>query len=192
MKIKVYTTRYWFKKDLPFIIECVSKSGVTPEIEVKKISLPKVPTEIDHDGAVRPDWTWLKANVFEPGLHSCLHITTKERNRLGLTHPNPKSRLGGSYNVDNDNVLDFLVIADKGRKAPGYSFDQFTRIFFHELAHGFDHWSFGIPNINVHHFDYDLKQIHNIFALYDFNQMSLRQLLKVALREWVKRLRDKM
>jgi len=135
-----------------------------------------------------PDWEWLRENVFDPGYSAvCLHITRKERDRFGL-QISPTQALGGSYHVDQDNVLDFLVIADKGFKAIGYPFDNFTRIFLHELAHGFDHWSFGWPNVNVHHFDYDLKQIHNIFALYDYDKMSITRTLRMVLIEIIKRL----
>lgn len=179
MKIKVYTTNYWFAKNIPYIAECVSKSNATPKFEIEEIDLPKLPIV---DGA--PDWSWLRANLFEAGYNAvCLHISHKERDQLGLS-----SSLGGLYHLDSDNVLDFLVIADKRSKATGYSFNDFTRIFLHELAHGFDQWTFGYPNVNVHQWDYEHKNIHNIFALYNYDRMSITRTLRMVLLEVIRRL----
>lgn len=193
MRVKIYTTKYWFQENLPYIASRVKLAGVEVDFQVTEIELPrKVPT-YSRDGGIFIDWTWLKANVFEPGYDAvCLHITSKESRKLGLQHPDFGMILGGAYNADSDNVFDFMIVADQGNQTPGYpSFDTFTRIFLHELAHGFDHWTHGYANANVHHYDYDLKEIHNIFNLYNYRTMSLTRLLKVALVELIKRLVSK-
>lgn len=166
LKIALYTTSNtdWSFEEASESLKYIEKTEGLTGVSIKrfKVKLPKkVPIVKDSDGDNRLDFNWLKDNVFtESGYNVyALHISRYERGKLGIS-----KRLGGFYNTNRgDNSMEFVVIANKGHKARGYPFSEFTRIFLHELAHGFDHWTKGYPNITTHHYDYDLKQIHLVY-----------------------------
>lgn len=177
MKLKtlIYTTdkTLWVKRDFEAIASIVKNAPdvILEEIKVVYFKLPKkVPTYKAEDGGVYIEWNWIRANC--PALSNntrCLHISTAERKRLGLKHPNPSSELGGAYNRDSDSVFDFVVVADKNTK----SYDgmtSFVRIFCHELSHGFSHFR-GVVDY-THVYDYSLKNIKGIFYTHSFTMWN--------------------
>lgn len=160
----IYTTnrKRWVKALLPSIYKVILRAkGVTVEdFEIIEIELPDVvPTYFDRlFGGTFIEWDWLRANYKTEGNILCLHISPKERDRIGLKHPTAKN-LGGVYDRNiGDTTLDFVVIAD--------SKSEFDRVFLHELSHGFAHWS-GVAD-QTHHYDYDLHDIQSIYDTFDF------------------------
>lgn len=196
LKTKIYTTSdpEWVKDNLPYIQQQLGKAKnlVVEDIVVERIKLDNMPTIKNGDGDNIPDWSWLKKNIFESGYNAvCVHISSTERRKFDLA-----AKYGGYYNWENDDVIECYITVNKSRNnAYGYDFDNFTRIFIHELCHGFDVWTHGKPNINVHHWDYDLKKIHELPAEYDFNRMPILvtvNLMKALLIKIIERLTMKL
>lgn len=182
LKTLIYTTNktFWIEDEFAKIIATLRRArGVEVQpFNVRYIKLPKeVPTYVN--GGTYIQWSWIKENCPADGHNAvCLHISTRERKRLGLKHPNPDSELGGVYNRDADSVFDFVVIADKGRK----SYDgmtAFERIFIHEISHGFSHWRSVFDF--THLYDYTLKNMKGLFDFHDFTLWNkLRAQLQLA------------
>lgn len=166
----IYTTNksLWIKRDFADIIKILlCAPGVIVEpFTVKYFPLPaEVPTY--KKGGTYIDWKWLKANCPALGHNAvCLHISERERTRLGLKHPDQDVELGGVYNKDSDNVFDFVVIADEYSRSYG-GMTAFVRIFVHELSHGFSHFR-GVTDF-THIYDYKLKNIKSIFYTHSFS-----------------------
>jgi hypothetical protein len=165
----IYTTNpsRWIEHDFPEITRAIHRTkGVTVHsFTVQTITLPQsVPTYSTPDGGRYVDWQWIRER-FPAGDHNavCLHISQKERDQLGLLHPDPSMRLGGVYSNDRDPVFDFVVIADYSR--------EWVRIFLHELSHGFAHWT-GVPD-RTHEYDYERKDVPAIFRTYSFEVWTL-------------------
>lgn len=176
LKTIIYTTSrsFWIEKHFEEIYQTIKRTaGVEcAPFVVRLLTLPsKVPTYVATSGGVFIDWKWLKANLPAGDKNAlCLHITSAERNRLGLKHPTPGASLGGVYNRDSDSVFDFIVIADQRGKSYG-GMSAFTRIFLHELSHGFAHWQ-GVSDL-THTYDYNLKDIKGLFAVHNFNPWKI-------------------
>lgn len=174
LKTKIYTTlrASRLQKHFDFIYSTLAKTqGLTLKpFEVIEIELPdSVPTY--RDGGVFIDWDWIKKNYPAGDANAvCLNITRKERDRLGLEHPDPNTGLGGVYNNDPDGVFDFVVIADERNKSYG-GMTEFQRIFLHELSHGFYHWR-GAQDF-THTWDYLMKNMAAPFlSQHDFTRWN--------------------
>lgn len=191
MKLKtiIYTTNrnFWIKRDFEQIYATIKQApGVTvEEFEVRYFKLPKeVPTYVN--GGTYIEWDWIRKNCpVEDHNARCLHISTAERRRLGLKHPNPGSNLGGVYSRDDDSVFDFVVIADKRGKSYGGMTD-FERIFIHELSHGFSHFR-GATDY-THTWDYELKNMRGLFRLHTFESRNALYEQLAKLQEQLKTL----
>lgn len=192
LRVKIYTTSKgsWVEDRIPWIKKQLEKArNLTTSIEVKKIILDELPIIFDKEYQV-PDWKWLKQNIFEPGYDIVgLHLNSVDKEKFGLD-----DRLGGYYHYELDDILDFYIVANEKTKASGYDFDGFSRIMIHEICHGFDSWKYAKPNVNVHHWDYELKKIHELPATYDFNYMPILNtinLIKSALVRIIQLLMNK-
>jgi len=180
LKTIIYTTSrsFWIKELFENIYKVIgrAKAVTVHDFEVEYFTLPKnVPTVTRSNGGVYIDWDW-----FEKTLHRkennavCLHITRRERAKIGMKHPTPGKSLGGVFNKDNiDQLFQFVVIAD-GPKA-------FERLFLHELSHGFAFWKRAIDY--THTWDYVIKQIAGIFYTYDFSRWDVLMFKIKQLRE---------
>lgn len=166
----IYTTnREEFIEDgLPKIHSYIRKAkGVTiGDFVIEEIDLNAVPTVQKVRNGIEYtdlDWDWVRATYPANGNFSCLHISRKERDRIGLTHSNGRSKLGGRYDRNiGDHSMEFLVIANY--------LDDFIRLFLHELSHGFSHWS-GVSD-RTHVFEDSGNYIGDIYASYDFTKWN--------------------
>ena len=187
LKTVVYTTSrtLWIENDFRAIYKTLKRAGsvdVEP-FDVGFVELPKEVPLVERNGGVYIDWGWLKAFLPTTNHNAvCLHISRLERDKLGLRHPNPKLSLGGVYNVDSDDVFDFVVIADK-RDTSYDEMTGFERLFIHELSHGFAHW-LGMED-KTHHFDYDLKDIKGIYKTYNFRDWGIQKAIVGILQKAV-------
>jgi len=173
LKTIIYTTskNLWIKRDFEAIYDTLKKaSGVTVhDFDVVYFDMNHDLVSVkESDGGTRIDWDWMSWHCPAKGHNAvCLHISTEDREKLGLRHPDPKQKLGGSYNRNTgDDTLDFVVIADRG----GRSYDDmssFERIFIHELSHGFSHWR-GVVDY-THLWDYTFKNIKDLYLTHDFS-----------------------
>ena len=193
LKTIIYTTSkdLWIKRDFDKIYESLKKTrGITvAPFEVRYIKLPENVPIYTH-GGVYINWDWLRQNCPPEGNNNvCLHISTSERDKLGLKHPDPKMLLGGVYNNgDKDPVFDFVVIADKnGRSYSGLT--EFERLFIHELSHGFAERLSVIDY--THLWDQESLDIRNVFWTYDFTKWNnLVEELKKAITRLMNSLKD--
>lgn len=166
----IYTTSksQWIERDFESIYETLRKvRGMTfKPFTVRTIELPdNVPTY--KSGGVYISWDWIREHCPADGHNAvCLHITDRQRDELGLKHPDPEKTLGGVYDRrDGDNSLDFVVIADKSDRSYG-GMTGFERIFIHELSHGMTHWLGKIDY--THTWDYVVKNVKAAYFTYDF------------------------
>jgi hypothetical protein len=168
LRTVIFTTSDgWIERDFAALYKAIRnthKVDVLP-FTVVKVQLPDtVPTY--EDGGTYIAWDWIKQHYPADGHNAvCLHLSARERERLGLKHPDPNSSLGGCYHIDKDNVLDFVVIANKSSRAYN-GMTGFERIFLHELSHGFAHWT-GVTDY-THTWDYVLKDMRAAFTSYSF------------------------
>lgn len=185
----IYTTdrTLWIKRDFEQIYADVRQApGVeVKEFTVRYIKLPDVVPTYTRGGTYI-DWDWMKKNCPADGHNAvCLHISTAERKRLGLKHPNPKSNLGGVYNRDADAIFDFVVVVDKRGMSYG-GMTAFERIFIHELSHGFSH--FRSVTDYTHTWDYDLKNMRGLYRLHSFVKYNSLVMQVISLAEQLKML----
>lgn len=184
----IYTTnkKLWVERDFGEIYSTLKRATgveVVP-FTVKYKKLPSnVPTYTETDGGVYIDWVWIKEHYPALGRNAvCLHISTEERARLGLKHPTAGSALGGAYRVDDDNIFDFVVIADEYGMALYGGLTAFTRIFLHELSHGFSQWR-SVKDM-THTYDYTLRDIQGIYSTHSFEMWNklVSQLATITLQ----------
>lgn len=176
LKLKIYTTysEHWMRKDLDFIVDIVSGTpGVTSVVyDIESVDFKQPDMYIDGDDDQKITWAWFKKHLSNKaradGFNAiCLHTNKSTKRRWGI-----EDWLGGFYYTDrNDDVFDFVVIANKGERARYYPFSEFTRIFLHELSHGFDHWQHEYPNAYTHFYDYELRAIDRVYK----NEHDMRQ-----------------
>lgn len=172
-KTLIFTTSktHWFKKDFADIqrVQEQSKGVVIEGYDVKTISIRELPTEKGSDGKVRPSWIWFKHNLTAKAQgysHVILHISKAERKAFGISE-----NLGGTYQADSDNIIEFWMCADKGDRAKYYKGkSEFWRIFLHESAHGSERFLIGKDSQLVHHYDYVLHDIHGLYKLFDWTK----------------------
>lgn len=163
---------------LPFIMEQLNKTpGRTVEmIDVVSITPPEPMTIKDSDGDVRIVWDWFERTFTEKseGYNVvCFHFTPYYKNKWGLS-----PRVVGTYRNDPNDTFEFWVAANPTQDARYYDFDEFTRIFLHEWAHGDSHFA-GVPEEwkpvdYVHHYDYELHAIHTIPFDYTKHNVQLK------------------
>lgn len=167
----IYTTskKHWFK---PFIedikeIQEQSKGLIADVYDIRTIELKSIPVEKRSDGVVRPSWSWFKKELTENAkgyTQVALHISEKERNKFGISR-----NIGGTYNNDNDTIIEFWFCANEGDKAKNYKGKtEFWRRFLHESSHGSERFLLGQDSELTHHYDYNLHAIHDIYKLYDW------------------------
>ena len=169
----IYTTakakggEFWFERTFPEIYRVIARAKAVEVAPFTVREIGGLPDEVPtytSDGTYI-DWDWLKRNCPSDGHNAvCLHISEEERERFGLKHPNG-GPLGGVYHTDPDGVFDFVIIAD--------SRSEFTRLFTHELSHGFAHWT--VASDQTHYYDYVLRNVPAAFPTYNFTDWSLRK-----------------
>lgn len=172
------TTTGWIEDNLPFIKSTLnmSKGRTVEDIVVETISPPSPKTHTGNDGKTRISWDWF-TEFFEEKAEGydvvVLHFTEHYRSKWGIS-----SSISGSYKSDSGNRYKFWVCADKHSRRKGYWFDNFTRIFLHEWAHG-DGYIVPIPDQKeyVHDMDYEKTSVHRIFSSLDFTRYNLEQQL---------------
>lgn len=189
LKTIIYTTSKssWIKNDFDKIYRTLRKTrGITVnDFEMRYLKLPEnVKTYTELNGGTYIDWQWLKENLPNQNHNAiCLHISSRDRERLQLKHPNPGAFLGGAYHRDSsDSKFWFIVIADPNRISYN-NMSEFERLFLHELSHGFSFWRGGVDF--THFFDYTLKDMRAIFLTHDFTLWN-------SLVEKIKRLQEKV
>ncbi len=146
----------------------------------------KLPTVKDSDGDVILDWKFLKKLC--PALHHNavgFHFTPKERIKWGV-----KRSLNGSYHRDLDNVLDFWVCADPGKKAKHYPYSEFLRLVLHELSHGDVHWTSSDRDL-VHDWDYSKRRIHDLPATINYEPRNKLVSTLAKLNDELEKLEDR-
>lgn len=161
----IYTTnkKGMAQKGLSKIVSYIlkAKNVTVGDIVFKEVDLGVVPTVTKTRNGISyvdVDWGWFIKTFPANGNFSCLHISRKDRDRIGLTHSNGKSKLGGRYNRNiGDTSMEFIVIAD--------SLTTWIRIFLHELSHGFSHW-LGIKDL-THIFEDAGNFIGDLYASFD-------------------------
>lgn len=169
MEIKgtIYTTnrKSFVESAIPEIVKHIklAKGVKVREFTIAEIKLPKdVPTVIRERGGISYvdiDWGWFKKTFPANGSVSCLHLSRADRDRIGLTHSNGKSKLGGRYSRNiGDTSMEFIVIANYIK--------DFSRLFLHELSHGFAHWT-KVYDL-THTFEATGGFIGNLYSTYDF------------------------
>lgn len=176
---------YWFERYFKRIYQTIktAKNVDVLPFEIMYIApFEKVDTRIDSDGDRKIDWHWYYNHIttyaVKGGFNNiCYHITEKERDRLTLA-----KNIGGVFENDNDDILEFYIIADKGdyssryRKTFAPDVTEFERIFLHEKLHGYvsktdkkktmyfvDGESYDI----THYHDYVLNNVHKGYTLID-------------------------
>jgi len=175
----IYTTnkKSFIVQSLGAIVGFIKKAkGLTVgDINVISVDLDSAPTVIKTRNGISyvdVDWDWFIKTFPANGNFSCLHISRKDRDRIGFTHSNGKSKLGGRYNRNiGDTSMEFIVIAD--------NVTDFIRIFLHELSHGFSHWT-GVKDL-THAFEDLGNYIGNLYQTYDFTKWNLLKSLANAL-----------
>lgn len=194
-KAKIYTTASWewYEKDFTKIKETLCKARGVEDVwfSVQKISIDDFGTYVPNFiHPTRVNWAWLKAHIFE-NTHDMeiLHLNYAERDKLGMVHPDLHSGLGGEYDVDKDDIIDTLVIAEMGQMAYGYTnLSEFARVFIHEACHGFAHWTQNNAMGMVHYYDdpnagrYDLLSLP---ATFDFRPHTWLTQIVGLLKEMV-------
>lgn len=186
LKTIIYTTSKVPQRDLDAIKDTLA---YTKGVSVEKFTVVKVPSLTEAptytDGGTFIKWDWLK-DAFPAGDHNavCVHLTPRERDLIGLKHPDTNALLGGVYHMDPDGVFDFVVIADH-RQMSYDGMSEFERIFLHELSHGFYHWR-GVEDY-THLWDYVIKSMRAPYMTHDF---TLWNQLKDRLQALQKRLAD--
>jgi len=181
----IYTSnrKSFVTRSLVTIIPFIKKAkGLTVgDIKTVEIKLDTVPTVIKTRNGISytdVDWDWFIKTFPANGNFSCLHISRKDRDRIGLTHSNGKSKLGGRYNRNiGDTSMEFIVIAD--------NMADFIRIFLHELSHGFSHWT-GVKDL-THAFEDAGNYIGNIYETFNFYKWNLLKALAEKLTLLVKK-----
>lgn len=169
-RVCIFTTskNSWFKDELADIqrVQQLSK-GVTYEYEIRTIALTKIPLDTRADGSKRPSWKWFKLKLTDQAkgyTQVTLHLSVAERNKFGISR-----HLGGTYNDDNDNVIEFWFCADKGQKAKHYKGkSEFWRRFLHESAHGSERFLIGKDSELTHHYDYVLHDLEGLYKRFDW------------------------
>lgn len=153
-------------------VQSQSKGLTIEGYDVETITLKELPTEKGKDGKVRPSWVWFKKNLTEKAKgynQVVLHISKAERKAFGISES-----LGGTYQADSDNIIEFWMCANKGAKAKHYKGkSEFWRIFLHESAHGSERFLIGPVSQLVHHYDYVLHDIDGLYALFDWSKWTL-------------------
>lgn len=168
----IFTTakRHWFANEFADIksIQEQSKGLIAETYDVVTTSLKDLPTEKGEDGKVRPSWVWFKNNLTKEAkgyTQVVLHISKRDRRKFGISES-----LGGTYNADNDNVIEFWMCADEGAKTKHYEGkSEFWRVFLHESAHGYERFLVGPKSQLVHHYDYVLHDIDGIYKLFNWS-----------------------
>lgn len=176
-KTLIYTTSkdHWFMSDFVDIakMQLQSNALTIERYDAETIKIKDLPIEKGNDGKVRPSWVWFKKNLTEKAVAQgynqvVFHMSKKERARFKISES-----LGGTYMADKDNVIEFWMCADKGAKAKHYKGkSEFWRIFLHESAHGSERFLIGPTSQLVHHYDYVLHDIHNIYTLFDWSKWT--------------------
>ena len=184
IKTLIYTTSStdWFSPDFPQIRSYVNQAkGIEQSvIDVQKITLPQsVPTTIDRDGDRKPSWDWFAEAFTEPARERgynavCWHLTRAEQRALGLTGYN------GTYRDDPDDVMEFMVVCDKGQKTRHYPYSEFLRLFLHEQGHGVERWLYGRGQNLVHEYDYERRAVHEVYGQFDATWWNLRKGIATA------------
>lgn len=190
MKLKtiIYTTSrsQWIKAEFSKIYSTLKRTRGVQVYDFKTVyfRLPGyVPLERRSNGGVYIDWDWFKKNLPKENNNAvCLHISRRERDKIGMKHSSPGKSLGGVYDKNSTDAFRFVVIADRyGESYAGMS--DFERIFIHELSHGFAHWR-GVIDY-THLWDYTIKNMKGIFYLHDFTMWN-------SLVAQLKKLQDKV
>lgn len=166
---------------LPYIKQTKGIEDV--KISIQKVVIDKPVLERGKDGGIRLDDRWMLDNIFtNPNyMVNCLHISSKERDKWGLKHPKPNTKLAGSYYLNNgDTSMDMVIIGEVGKRAPGYKMNKLTKTFIHELSHAFSHWLMQFDHTHI--YDYDKKAIDKIFMTYDFTNWKKLK----GIYEWLK------
>lgn len=184
-RIKIYTTTksHWFRENFEFIKESLEQSQGR-EIEEFSVETFSPPTSIptytwtnpDGTKTTRPSWDWFVERFTEKaeGYNVVvLHMSEYYKKKWGIS-----KWIGGTYRRDPDTVMEFWLVADRFDPAKGYTFDQFTRRFIHEMLHGdtyfasIKYWD-GDPRQWVHVWDYDIKKVHDAPMLIDYTNHDL-------------------
>lgn len=189
LKLLILTTskNLWPKKDFADITKTIERAnGVTVEaIDIKYITPPLSVETVPKDEGRIMTLGWFKNNLpIDPSYNAiCFHCSTAEAKRWGLV------KYTGLYWFDDDDVLDFYVVADEGQKAQNYPHSEFWRIIVHEIAHGALKYDGQYDALNtVHQFDYILKNIDGLYSLIDFTYWNSLQLQKQTLTNKLKSL----
>lgn len=172
LKVCIFSTSKtpWFSSDFSDIQKITesSKGGGIVQFTVKYFKPPqRIPTKKYKDGTVKPDWLWF-ADTFTdhaPGDNVVVfHCTEKERNKWGIS-----KTIGGTYSRDDNEVMEFWFCADKGDTTKHYKGkSEFWRRFLHELSHGHERFLYGDESNITHHYDYILRKLPDVYALYDW------------------------
>ena len=172
VKTIIYTTqrRRWIHKHFDEIMDTIrtSKAVEVAEIEVRNIeSFDKIPTYVNSKGHTKPSWDWFQKAFTDPAKAEgynviCFHFTRAERKKWGL-----QESINGTYTRDKDDQFEFWLVADEKQRSSRKQKDasrmmQFTRVFLHELAHGFIHFTSGDRDL-VHIADYEWRSIKSLF-----------------------------
>ena len=175
----IYTTSpsQFFLKDLAFVREKLMQAKGREDVvfKVKTIGAPEfssIMTIRDGDGDTRFAWDWFERKFVDPLPDKynavCFHFTPYYKKKYRLSE-----RINGTYHNNGDGVLDFWICS-KDVQARGYTFSETTRLLLHELGHGDARWT-GEHNDKVHHFDYNLKSIHNFHKLIDYKKWNIQK-----------------
>lgn len=143
--------RAFTAKDIKRIREVCAR---VPKLTVGDITI--VPTKLvpTVTSAGRVDWGWFTKNMPPVGNNVVVfHFPTKYKRKWGI-------KFGGTYRNDVDSILEFWMCADKNKKPKGYktSDTEVTRLFLHELLHGFKR-KYGGNSNDVHVYDYTMKDV---------------------------------
>ena len=132
------------------------------------IDVPKKPVfKIDNSGDKCLDWEWFNT-IFPSKEGVGFHFDKKTARKWGI-------KLGGQRNSDAKDYPQFWITCGK-EKAKGYDFSNFERLLYHEIAHFWEDIDNNYGNKlfqnSVHHFDYDLKEIHEYHLGVDFSLLT--------------------
>lgn len=168
LSIVVLTTSptHWMEKDFVYIKRIIQTAPgvIVEEFNIKPIVIKEIPLQTDKDGDKKPNWNWFTENVTKKvsGYNVvCLHLSRDFCRKSGIT-------VNGTYKRDTDSIFEFWISANKSQRAKKYSMSEFSRVFLHELGHGFERYLFGNDIEMVHDYDYNHSKLIDLFPLFDF------------------------
>lgn len=189
----IYTTykEDWFSKDFEYIDSIIDRAeGIEPGkyTTAHLVELPQNPPIITDRFGVRTfDWEWFTKEFPAPPDYNAVAFLfdPKWRDDLGLS-----KKYNGYYNDDSDEIFHFWLTPSKGMSQDYKNITEFSRIYLHELSHGFARWLHGAGKDYTHVWDYTLKDIQGAFYTYSFNLWNEKYTLLQSLKAQLQKLKE--